>query len=140
MTFIFGGLAVGKPFEQMVWFFAVLVMLIDLGEEIAADAMDMDGDRLAGSRSLPLLIGRENALRVSAMVFILVILTSCLPFLFARLEWIYGIPVILMDTVILYSTTKLLDSTLTNRRKYIRWVYLSGLVALLVFISIRMFK
>jgi 4-hydroxybenzoate polyprenyltransferase and related prenyltransferases len=62
MTFIFGGIAVNKPFETIVWFFAIIVMLIDLGEEIAADAMDIEGDSQAGSRSLALILGRENAL------------------------------------------------------------------------------
>ena len=45
MTFVFGGIAVDKPFEIIVWFFATITMLIDLGEEIAADAMDIEGDR-----------------------------------------------------------------------------------------------
>ena len=45
MTFVFGGIAVGKPFEIIVWFFAIITMLIDLGEEIAANAMDIEGDR-----------------------------------------------------------------------------------------------
>ena len=82
MTFIFGGVAVGRPFEKVVWLFAVLAFLINLGEETAADAMDLEGDRETGSRSLPVLIGRENTLKVSASVFLLVCICSVLPFLF----------------------------------------------------------
>lgn len=138
MTFVFGGIAVDRPFESMVWFFAIMVMLIDLGEEIAADAMDIEGDRKIGSRSLALVLGRENALRISGATFLLVIVTSSLPFLFGWLEWIYLFPILLMDVVILYSTGKLLDSRIVNRRIYIRLIYLSGLVAILIFIFISM--
>jgi geranylgeranylglycerol-phosphate geranylgeranyltransferase len=120
MTFIFGGIAVGKPFEKAVWFFGIIVMLIDLGEEIAADAMDIEGDRLAGSRSLALLLGSENALKISGAIFFFVCVISCLPFLFGWIELIYVFPILLMDGAILYSTIKLLDSRLANRRIYIR--------------------
>lgn len=140
MTFIFGGIAAGQPFETIVWFFAIWVMLIDLGEEIAADAMDLEGDRLSGSRSLALIFGREPALKISGAIFLLVVAASSLPFLSGWLDWIYLFPFLLTDAVILYATSKLLDSSIANRRKYIRWIYLSGLVTLLIFIIIRMFQ
>jgi geranylgeranylglycerol-phosphate geranylgeranyltransferase len=140
MTFIFGGIAVGKPFENAVWFFGILVMLIDLGEEIAADAMDIEGDRQAGSKSLALLLSRETALKISAGIFFFVIVFSSLPFVSRWLEWIYAVPLLLMDLAILYSTIKLLDSRVANRRIYIRAIYLSGLAALIIFLVIRMFR
>lgn len=140
MTFIFGGIAAGKPFEIIVWFFAVIVSLINLGEEIAADAMDMEGDRRSGSRSLALVLGREKALKISGVIFLLVVVASSLPFLLGWLELIYIFPILLMDAVILYSTSKLLDSRIVNRRIYIRWIYLAGLVAFLIFIIIRMVR
>lgn len=140
MTFVFAGITVGKPFETIVWFFAAIVLLIDLGEEIAADAMDIEGDRQAGSRSLALVLGRENALKISGAIFLLVIVVSSLPFLLGWLEWIYLFPILLMDILILYSTSKLIDSRIVNRRIYIRWIYLSGLVAFLIFIIIRMVR
>lgn len=115
-------------------------MLIDLGEEIAADAMDIEGDSQAGSRSLALVLGREKALKISGATFLLVVVASSLPFLFGWLEWIYLLPILLIDVVILYSTSKLLDSRIENRRIYIRLIYLTGLVALLIFIIIRMVR
>lgn len=140
MTFIFGGIAVGKPFEIIVWYFAIIVSLINLGEEIAADAMDVEGDRKAGSRSLALVLGSERALKISGAIFLLVVFASSLPFLLGWLERVYLLPISLLDIVILYSTGKLLDSRIANRRIYIRWIYLTGLVAFLIFIIIRMFR
>ena len=138
MTFIFGGIAVDRPFEMVVWFFGIFALLINAGEEIAADAMDVEGDRKAGSRSLPVLFGRAKAIRISASIFFLVIVISFLPFLFGWMEWFYAIPFLFMDGVILFSTIKLLDSSLANRRMYIRWIYLSASLAILVVIVIRM--
>ncbi len=140
MTFIFGGIAVNKPFETVVWFFAIILMLVDLGEEIAADAMDIEGDRRAGSRSLALVLGREKALKISGTVFLLVVAASSLPFLLGWLEWIYLFPILLMDLVILYSTGKLLDPRIVNRRIYIRWIYLTGLGAFIIYIIIKIVR
>jgi len=140
MTFIFGGIAVGRPFEVAVWFFGILAALINLGEEIAADAMDVEGDRQAGSRSLPVLFGQESAIRISAAIFLLVIATSALPFLLGWMDWLYVTPFLIMDGVILFSTLKLLDSRQVNRRRYIRWIYLSASLAILSVIVIRFLK
>ncbi|MBI2332193.1 MAG: UbiA family prenyltransferase [Chloroflexi bacterium] len=140
MTFIFGGIAVGKPIEVAVWFFGTLALLINLGEEIAADAMDMDGDRKAGSRSLPVLFGQETAIRISAAIFLLVITISMMQFVLGWMEWLYITPFLFMDGVILFSTHKLLDSKLANRRMYIRWIYLSASLAILSVIVIRLLK
>ncbi len=43
MTFVFGGASVGLPLNKTVLFFGLIAALTDLGEEIAADAMDMEG-------------------------------------------------------------------------------------------------
>lgn len=140
MTFIFGGIAVGKPLEPVVWFFGILAALINLGEEIAADAMDVEGDRKTGSRSLPVLLGQETALRVSAAIFLLVIVISIMPFVLGWMEWLYVTPFLFMDVVILFSTLKLLNPKLANRRRYIRWIYLSASLAILIVIIIRLMK
>ena len=139
MTFIVGGMAVQQPFSTLVCFFALWVALIDLAEEIAADAMDVEGDRLKGSRSLAVRLGSENALRISAGIFLLVVLGSGAPFLLGWLEWHYLPPILLTDVVIVHSVWKLLDARIANRRPYIRRIYLSGLVTLMLFIIIRMF-
>jgi len=140
MTFIYGGVVAGRPLVPIVWFFAVLALLINLGEEIAADAMDAAGDRQTHSRSLAIRLGSEKALRISSAIFLLVVVISILPFLLGWLAWVYFWPILLMDGVILYATSKLLDASLTNRRIYIRWIYLSATAALLVIILIALWR
>lgn len=140
MTFIYGGIVVGRPFEPVVWFFALLVFLINLGEEIAADAMDLAGDRRAESRSLAVRLGPEGALKVSGAIFLAVVVVSLLPFVFGWLEWLLLIPIVFMDAVIVYATTRLLDARIENRRVYIRWIYLSGTAALIINVLISVIR
>ena len=138
MTFIFGGVSVNRPFSPLVWFFAAWVFLINLGEEIAADAMDIEGDRKAESRSLALVLGREKALKISASLFLTVIAASSLPFILGWLGWIYLAPFILTDAVMFYALIRLLQVEDDQGRKYIRWIYLSGMVTLIIIIILRL--
>ena len=138
MTFIFGGVSVNRPFSPLVWFFAAWVFFINLGEEIAADAMDIDGDRKAGSRSIALVLGRDKALRISAAIFLTVIAASSLPFILGWLGWIYLLPFILTDAVMFYCLIKLLQTDDEKGRIYIRWIYMSGMVTLIIIIILRL--
>lgn len=137
MTFIYGGVSVGLPFNKIVLFFGLIAALIDLGEEIAADAMDAKGDMLINSKSLAINFGRETALKVSAYIFLCVIILSFVPFLITWFSPIYLFPILLMDIAIGYSTLKLLKSRNDEGRKYIRWIYLGGTFGLIVFIVMR---
>jgi geranylgeranylglycerol-phosphate geranylgeranyltransferase len=141
MTFVFGGLTVGLPFDRLVWFFAVTAALIDLGEEVAGDALDTQGDRQIGSRSLALVWGQENALKISGLLFLSVVALSSLPFWLGWTGWGYVLPIAIMDMGILYSTVRLLDARkAAARRIYIRWIYLSATAGMLCFLFIRMIE
>lgn len=138
MTFIYGGAAVGLPFNKMVWFFGLIVALINLGEELAADAMDMQGDALLNSKSLAIKYGKHTALRTSGYIFTFVILLTSIPFILKWFESIYLVPILFMDGVIGYFSYKLLESDNEQGRKYIRWIYLGATFGLVLFIVIRL--
>ncbi len=142
MTFIYGGVSVGSPFNNIVWLFGAIAALIDLGEEIAADAMDMQGDLLINSRSLAIQYGKPAALRISSYIFLFVILLTSVPFILRWLPAIYLIPIAIMNLAIAYPSLRLLGSVndANAGRKYIRWIYLGATLGLLVFILIRLFE
>jgi len=139
MTFIYGGVSVGKPFNNIVWFFAVIAAFVDLGEEIAADAMDVAGDRLIQSNSLAIRYGRHVALRVSGGILFLVIVMTAIPFLLKWFTLTYLVPIAVMDTVIGYSTLLLLKSDNNEGRAHIRRLYLGATAGLLMFLIMRLF-
>jgi len=138
MTFLYGGLVVGKPFQPAVWYLAVLGALINLGEEIAADALDAPGDQVVGSRSLALQLGREEALGISGTILFAAVILSALPFALGWLGWIYFAPVAAADLVIVYSAGKLNNQDTQDPRRYVRWIYLSASAALLAFLILQL--
>lgn len=140
MTFVFGGLSVGMPFNKVVLFFAVIAALVDLGEEIAADSMDVKGDKLIDSKSIAIRHGKEKALRVSAFIFVFVIVLSIIPFLLEWFNIVYLIPIAVMDIFIGYSTYRLVRSKDEEGRKYIRLLYLGATFGLVVFLVMRMME
>jgi geranylgeranylglycerol-phosphate geranylgeranyltransferase len=139
MTFIYGGISVGLPFNKLTWFFGLIAALIDLGEEIAADAMDAEGDKLIHSNSLAIKFGKDAALNISGLIFLLVILLSILPFVLDWFGMIYLIAFLVMDVFIIYSTLKLLIYRDERGRIYIRRLYLGATLGIVIFILIRLF-
>jgi len=139
IMFIFGAIAVGAPWNPVIWTLGSLAFCFDLGEEIAADAMDMEGDRLRGSRSIAILKGRRAALSISGFLFGLFILISTLPVIFSWLGTTYLFLLPVMDGYIIFCTLKLLGSQTTQSGKYwIRWNYLGVSLCLLAFLLARL--
>lgn len=137
MTFIYGGISVGMPFNHTAWFFGLIAALIDLGEEIAADAMDAEGDKLINSKSIAIRYGRGTALRISSVIIASVIILSAVPFYLGWFAYIYLIPVGIMVLSIAYCTVMLLKSKGDEGRKHIRNLYLGATAGILVFLVMR---
>jgi geranylgeranylglycerol-phosphate geranylgeranyltransferase len=136
MTVILGGIAAGT-INGVVLTFAVLAFLFDLGEEIAADAMDIEGDQLRSSHSLAKSRGRRFAIRISALLFCVFFVLTLVPFLAGWLGYDYLVLAAAMDLWMIWCTANLVrDRTIENGRVQIRRLYLSwGLFVILVVIS-----
>lgn len=133
--FILGGLTVGDPFNGRVWLLALGAFLIDLAEEIAGDAMDMEGDRLLGSRSLALQFGRTTALRISTGLFALVLILSPLPIIRGWMGIEYLLGILVADTGLIYFSFKLLRSRNSKEGVFaMRGIYLGFLAGMVVYI------
>lgn len=135
VTFILGGIVVGRPWNEAVWLFSLIVLLFDLGEEIASDVMDMDGDQKRNVQSLAVRIGKKNALRVSALLFLMVIILSFHPVLFHLLGKSYLVIIAVTDLSIVLLIIKLLRSKTIEAGRYaIRAIYLSATIGLIAII------
>ncbi len=136
MTAIMGGAAVGS-INGMVLTFAALAFLFDLGEEIAADAMDARGDEIRSSRSIASKKGRGYALRLSAGIFAVFIMATFIPFLMGWLGWTYLLLIVAADISIAYFITRLIQSSsIEEGRAQIRRLYLTwGMLALALIVS-----
>jgi geranylgeranylglycerol-phosphate geranylgeranyltransferase len=135
ITFIFGGIVVGDPWNKIVLTFSIMTFFLDLGEEIAADAMDMDGDKKRNSKSIAIKKGRKFALNISSILFSLVILISLIPIYFNWLGISYLFMILISDVIILLSVIKLLRSrTSEEGHLCIKYIYRGALLGLLSFI------
>jgi geranylgeranylglycerol-phosphate geranylgeranyltransferase len=140
-TFILGGMVVGEPWNRIVWTFGLMAFFIDFGEEIAGDAMDMEGDKKRDSRSIAIVRGRSFALLVSSLLFGLVILISFIPVVFGWLGESYLLMMVITDLLIIVFTTRLLKSkTPEEGRRSMRGIYLGALFGMLAFILGQIFQ
>lgn len=137
-TFILGGLVVGEPWNKTVWLFGLTAFFVDLAEEIAGDAMDMEGDRKRDSKSIAIRMGRDAALRISAALFALVVLISFIPYILGWLGETYLLLISLLGLSVLFFTGKLLRSrTPAEGRSSMRGIYLGILFGMLAFMMAR---
>jgi len=136
VTYVLGGMAVGQPWNKIVWVFSLMAFLIDLGEEIAGDAMDIAGDKKRGSRSIAIRLGKKNALSISGIIFSLVILISLLPAVLGWLGSSYLVMIAITDVLIAFFTFRLLNPQTSEpgQRFAMRGLYLGALLGMLAFI------
>ena len=78
LSFLYGAIAVSNPGSGLIP--AVFAFLVHSGREIVKDAEDLRGDRLAGSRTLPVVIGSVAAQRVAALILIILVLSTAIPY------------------------------------------------------------
>lgn len=138
MTFILGGISVGEGNNPLVWIFGAIAFVFDLAEEIAGDAMDMEGDRKRGSRSLAILYGKQVALRTSGTLFVMMIFLSLIPIFLGESSLAYILPIGLMDVAIVFFGFRLMKSTTHDEgHKAMRGLYISATIGLIAFILSR---
>ena len=138
MTFILGGISVGQAANPMLWIFGLIGFFFDLAEEIAGDAMDMEGDAKRASRSLAIIHGKRTALRISSLLFSVVIVLTIVPILCGETGAGYWIPIAVMDGLIIFFTVKLVKSQTSHEgRSWMRRLYLSATLGLIAFVFSR---
>lgn len=86
--FIFGGIVVDGLTNIILWIFVVLAFIFDLAEEIAADAMDIEGDKKRSTKTIALIHGEKYAIRVSIFLFTLFILINLISVLLGWVSFI----------------------------------------------------
>ena len=135
MTFVLGGIAVGQVWNKTVWTFGLIAFLFDLGEEIAGDAMDAEGDRQRASKSIAIVSGKRAALHLAGIFFGLVVLLTFLPVVQGWLGLNYLVTISLTDILIIFFGIRLLKSqTPEAGRRAMRWLYISASLGSLAFL------
>ena len=81
IPFLFGNLVVAPSLFTRIWAIALVAFVAGLGREIIKSAEDMEGDvKHRNARTLPVVIGRKNALLFAALLYAALIPLSLAPF------------------------------------------------------------
>ena len=81
IPFLFGNLVVAPEILTRIWAVALVAFVAGLGREIIKSAEDMEGDVLhRNARTLPVVIGRKNALLFAALLYAFLVPLSLTPF------------------------------------------------------------
>jgi geranylgeranylglycerol-phosphate geranylgeranyltransferase len=141
MTFILGGIGVGQAWNPNVWIFGLIAFFFDLAEEIAGDAMDAEGDQKRASKSIAIVYGKQTALRLSSILFGVVIMLSFLPIAAGGFALRYLLTLLPMDFLIVFFVVRLLNSqTPAEGRWSMRGLYISASLGLLAFLLSSLFS
>jgi geranylgeranylglycerol-phosphate geranylgeranyltransferase len=131
---------VGDLWNKIVWIIGLIGFFLDLGQEIGADAMDMEGDKKRRSRSIALVMGRPFAIRLAGSLFILVILISFIPVILGWMGIFYLVLISITSLFTILFTIRLLESkTVDQGRASLRGIYLGALFGMLAFIIGKIF-
>jgi geranylgeranylglycerol-phosphate geranylgeranyltransferase len=137
IPFIFGAVVFGVEPSSTIWIIAALGFTAGLAREIVKTVDDMEGDALARkSKTLPMAVGRKNALAMAASLFLAFIPLSIVPFVGGlTLSLLSGILLAVADLGILWIAVYVMFSkshgALRRATKYNLLLLFVGLLALL---------
>ena len=114
LALVYGGLAVG-PAGPALMIGAAFAFLTTLAREITKDIEDVRGDATGKAQTLPLTYGINAAVFVTAIVLVVDVLITPLPFLFLNFGWLFLILVLCTDALLLRALWLLWDSPAGSR-------------------------
>jgi len=140
IPFIYGGLAVSNEVPAAVLLLSSVAFVSGLAREVMGTARDVKGDKRGrGSKTLPMLIGVENSLIVSSLLYIISVLLSFIPYLYIPPyagNIFYITPVIIADAVFAYIAINSLGKDSRKFMKKSRNLSLAAMfIALLGFLA-----
>ncbi|MDY6786799.1 MAG: geranylgeranylglycerol-phosphate geranylgeranyltransferase [candidate division WOR-3 bacterium] len=138
LLFIYGALIAENIAAGI--FPAVFAFLMTFGREITKDIEDIEGDREAGMKTLPILIGKGKTMLIASVNFLILIIVSFIPYFIGMYnKWYFFIVVFGVDIVIiiLLSMFFLFDDIKTKRfvNNYLKYDMIIGLLAVIMGIN-----
>jgi len=115
IPFIFGNYSVSRAMGGPIVTLAIIAFVTGLGREIIGTVRDMEGDRLARrANTLPMLIGKQLALMFAAILLLLAVMLSAVPFLTSppfKSNMNYAVPIIITDVMLLYVALRMMSDS-----------------------------
>jgi len=133
-TFLFGGAVFfEKGGLEDVFILFLLATLATIAREIVKDIEDIDGDMKDGARTLPIVIGPEKAAGIAALIGLVAVITSPLPYLQSIMSIRYLFLVAVADLLFAVAVYEIIGKN--NPGKSSRMFKLAMAFALISFIA-----
>ncbi|WP_256290637.1 geranylgeranylglycerol-phosphate geranylgeranyltransferase [Halobellus inordinatus] len=124
-TFLFGAAAVGRLGDPAALVLFALAALATLTREIVKDVEDIAGDREEGLRTLPIVVGEPTALRIGAVVLLVAVAASALPYVMGTFGLAYLLLVVPADGVMLAALRQSFDRPSIAQQRLKRGMFLA---------------
>lgn len=93
-----------------IFILIMLALLSNISREIIKGIADLPGDRASGVMTLANVYGKNYAANLAFIIILIAVATSLIPFLFSLLKSLYLIPILITDSIFIYSTYRLLKN------------------------------
>ena len=127
MTFSYGALS-SNP-SILAFMLTLYAFLSNWSREIIKDIEDMKGDKFAGRKTLPMILGEYAARKIGILPVLIAVFTSPLPYIWGEMGiWPFVI-LILGDIVFGYSIYLAIRADYTRSQKTMKWGMIIVLIA-----------
>jgi len=116
LCFVFGGIAVGEIIISI--YLGFYAFLMSMAREIVKDMEDMEGDKVEGATTLPIVYGKRTSSILAAIFMIIASLTSPILYILNIFNIFYLIILLLAIVIFLTGAISIVrDQSLENTRK-----------------------
>jgi len=119
MTFSYGALA-SNP-NILAFMLTLYAFLSNWSREIIKDIEDMKGDKFAGRKTLPMILGEDAAKKIGVVPILLAVLTSPLPFIWREMGLLPFLFIVFGDMVFAYSIYLAIRAEYGKSQRIMKW-------------------
>jgi len=134
LPFIYGGVAIGS-LDPVLFVFAFIAFVANLGREVAKGIVDVVGDSSMGIKTVAAVYGRHAAAKLASTLFLIAVGLSAAPWLMGSVSHYYLPFIALCDAGLVRDSLLLLrdpsrEGAKRVKREVLAWMFM-GLVAFL---------
>lgn len=128
IPYVFGGVAIEKGNDLMLWSLALTSFLAGTGREVVKAIADVEGDKTRYIRSVAITTGEKTAARIGAIFFLAAVSTSLLPIFLGIAGIVYLILVLITDAFFIYLSAKIISNYTAEGAIRVKKLALGGMM------------
>ena len=135
IPYIYGGMAVGNASYPLLIWLALTSFLATTGREVVKTICDVKGDEFRKVMSVARVYGPRFASKLGAVMFLMAMASSWLPFIEGIVGIVYAILILIPNLIFAYASIKIVKEASEASALHVKSVALLGmLIGLMVFL------